>query len=107
MKRKGPVIAVAVLAIAILSTLFINVQAAPPDDTRVVVEKTHKTYIAPVCFEQAETTNNLAEATYAQAKELQYKAESSCTEEAMKPHSERLITVITQKLGLANSKWDW
>ncbi|WP_409346300.1 hypothetical protein [Paenibacillus sp. MBLB4367] len=107
MKRKWFTIIVAVLAIACLSAVFIKVQASPPSDTRVIVERTHQTYIAPMCFEKAETTNNLTEATYALAKELGYKPESSCTENALKPQTERLITVIAQKVNLAKSKWDW
>lgn len=107
MKTKLVLLIAVVFVIAIISAFFIKVQVEPPNDTRVIVEKTNKTLIAPICFENAATTNNLAEGTYEQGKALGYKPESSCTVNALKPQSERLITVIAEKLNLAKSKWDW
>lgn len=80
MNSKVVITIIIVLLLLIGSSFFVKINLFPPSDTRIILERTHWTYIAPPCFEQAQTTNNLAESTLRKAKELNYRAESSCTE---------------------------
>lgn len=107
-KNKRLAIGISIGMILILIGLFtVPVQVKPYDDTRILLEHTHKTYIAPPCFEQAKTTNNLVETTLKEAKETNYKPESQCTEQALQSRKKVLIEVIAEKLSLKENKWDW
>lgn len=97
----------AALAVIIAALLTIQVTAAPPDDTRMILEHTHRTYISPPCFEQAEKTNNLAETTLKKALEHDYRPESGCTEQSLQPVQVSVFAWLMEKLGIVKGKWDW
>ncbi|GIP38545.1 hypothetical protein J31TS4_18250 [Paenibacillus sp. J31TS4] len=86
---------------------LIPINSAPPAHTRIILEHTYKTYIAPPCFEQAQATNNLGEWNLAKARELNYKAESSCTEELLKPERKPVFKLVAEKIGLTSGQWNW
>lgn len=107
MREKKAAIVLAIFIVLIGVSLYVPINANPSANTRMIVEHTYKTYIAPPCFEQAQTTNNLAETTLDKALELNYKAESSCTENHLKPVKKPAIKIIAEKMGLISGKWDW
>ncbi len=107
MKKKTQIGILFVLFILIIGALYVPINANPPSDTRMILEHTYKTYIAPPCFGQAEATNNLGESNLGKALELDYKAESSCTEDHLKPVKKPVIQVLAEKIGLVSGNWDW
>ncbi|WP_213583477.1 hypothetical protein [Paenibacillus sp. J2TS4] len=96
----------AIVVVALCLTL-IKIEVSPPAKTRVILEHTYKTYIAPVCFEQAKVTNNLGDSTLGKALELKYQPESACTEEALSKDKMKLLDALLVKAGLKTSKWSW
>jgi hypothetical protein len=95
------------LIILIVGLFTIEVETSPATSTRIIVEHTYKTYITPSCYEQAQKTNNISEVDLAKAQELNYKPESSCTEDSLKPIKQPIAYAIAEKLGLKQSKWTW
>ncbi|MHA6252739.1 hypothetical protein [Oceanobacillus sp. CAU 1775] len=79
----------------------------PPDNTRIILEHTYETYIAPPCFEGANTTNNLEETTLQKAKQLNYEIQSPCSKKKLEEVSEPLLQHWLRKIGLLKSEWDW
>ncbi|SDS22337.1 hypothetical protein SAMN05444162_0997 [Paenibacillaceae bacterium GAS479] len=79
----------------------------PPGDTRMVADRTNKTYIAPPCFDEANPTNNLAEVDWTWVKQSGYKPESSCTSEKLMTAKVTLGEKFTQLLGLSKGRWAW
>ena len=102
------VISIGVLTILLIVGLFtIQVNTYPPSSTRIILEHTYETYITPVCYEQAEKTNNLAESTLEQATALHYKPESACTSKSLEPLKQPIANFFAEKLGIRPSKWTW
>ncbi|TAA72030.1 hypothetical protein [Planococcus salinarum] len=95
-------------ATAFLIFLFVPRENVPPPNTRVVLEHTYRTYIAPSCFQEADATNFLEESTLAQAKELEYPPHSDCTAEAFKSNNESRFTSILKEFGVIEKESeDW
>lgn len=95
-------------ATALLIFLFVPRDNVPPPNTRVVLEHTYRTYIAPSCFQEADATNFLEESTLEQAKELEYPPHSDCTEEAFKGNNESRFTSILKEFGVIEKESeDW
>jgi len=86
-------------------SFFVEINSVPPNDTRIILEHTNKTYIAPPCFEQAKTTNNLGDSNLGRARALNYQAESSCTEKYFEPERKPIIEVLAEKIGFKSGKW--
>lgn len=95
------------LLVVVTGLFAIKVETSPPASTRIILEHTHQTYITPPCYEQAQKTNNLSEADLQKAKDLNYKPESSCTEESLKPIKQPIAYDLAEKLGLKPSGWEW
>lgn len=106
LRSKSMLVMVAVVVVILCLTL-IKVNVSPPGKTRIILEHTYKTYIAPSCFEQAKVTNNLADSTLSKAQELKYEPESACTEQALGKEKMSLLDTILVKAGLKSSKWSW
>jgi hypothetical protein len=99
---------IAILLVSAINSLFvIHVENTPPGDTRIILENHYQTYIAPPCFEQAEVTNDLTEATLERAVAEGYEPESDCTTEALQPERQSLIETMREKLGTKEGRWDW
>lgn len=106
--RKRMLFGAGILVAATIVCLFtVQMRVVPPGETRLILEYTYETFISPPCFEQAEVTNNLFEATLAKARKLNFKADSVCTEQSLEGVDKRLFDVMLEKLGLQKNSWDW
>lgn len=90
----------------LLIGLFIPRETHPSGDTRIILEHTYKTYVAPVCFEESDPTNFLEESTLQKAESLNYDPHSPCTENALESEDDRLIPSLLKQIGIMNKKWD-
>ncbi|NRR05724.1 hypothetical protein HP570_26290 [Brevibacillus sp. RS1.1] len=104
--KRGLLIGIGAVVV-VAGVLSIPVEAEPPPDTRVILEHTNKRYISPPCYEQANKTNNLAEADIRKAQELNYQPESSCTANSLAPIKQPIASVLAVNLGIKQSHWDW
>ncbi|MFD1032695.1 hypothetical protein [Metaplanococcus flavidus] len=97
-----------VAVIAFLIFLFVPRENVPPPNTRVVLEHTFRTYIAPSCFQEADATNFLEESTLQQAEELDYPPHSDCTIDAFEGNTESRFTSILKEFGVIEKETeDW
>ncbi|MFC8688937.1 hypothetical protein [Brevibacillus porteri] len=106
MMKRGLLIGIGAVVV-VAGVLSIPVEAGPSADTRIILEHTNKTYISPPCYEQANKTNNLAEADIQKAQELNYQPESSCTANSLAPIKQPIASVLAVNLGIKQSPWDW
>lgn len=95
-----------VISLLILVSYFIPKETTPSPDTRVIIEHTKGTYIAPRCFEDSEPTNYLGDGTIAEAIELNYEIDSACTEKALEGVKDSLFISILKDIGVLSKKWD-
>ena len=109
MKKKNIWMLLGILAAAaFLIFMFVPRENVPPPNTRVVLEHTYRTYIAPSCFQGADATNYLEESTIEKARELEYPPHSDCTAEAFKGNHESRFTSILKEFGLIEKdSEDW
>ena len=109
MKKKNIWMLIGVLAVAaFLIFLFVPRENVPPPSTRVVLEHTYRTYIAPSCFQGADATNFLEESTLQHAEELEYPPHSDCTAEAFTGNHESRFTSILKEFGVFEKESeDW
>lgn len=98
-------IALLIIAAVIIS-IFIPRETFPSPDTRIVLDHTYKTYIAPGCFEVSEASNFLEESTLQKAQSLEYKPHPSCTEDALQAEKDTLFKSILKEVGILKKKWD-
>lgn len=95
-------------AVSFLLFLFVPRENVPPPNTRVVLEHTHRTYIAPSCFQEADATNYLEESTLQKAKDLNYPPHTECTAEAFEGNVESRFTSILKEFGVIEKESeDW
>ncbi|MGY3717523.1 hypothetical protein ACWE42_18595 [Sutcliffiella cohnii] len=104
--KKGIILTSILLLVAIIFICAIPFTVTPPEDTRVILEHNHETYIAPSCFQQAEITNYIEDSNLKKAKELGYVEESSCTETALEPVKKPIVWNVLVKLNLIESPWN-
>lgn len=104
-KRTGLKITL-IISLLILASYFIPRETTPSSDTRVILEHTKGTYIAPHCFEESDPTNYLGDGTLGEAIELKYKIDSPCTEVALKGEKDSLFISILKDIGVLSKKWD-
>lgn len=103
--KRSYLIGITLVLVVLLAMMYIPITSHPPKSTRLIVEYTHETYIAPACFEQAEKTNNISEVTLGWLEGKKYVPESECTTDFLKPHKQSLMKIIGQKLGIVVSPW--
>lgn len=104
--KKILLVVLIIFSLFLISSFFFTKTVKPSEDTRVILEHTYKTYIAPVCFETADATNFLEESTLENAQEIGYAAHSDCTEEALEAEEHSFFVSILQEIGILNKKWD-
>ncbi len=107
-KKKNKLLGILIIFMGMffISSFFIPKETKPSPSTRVILEHTYRTYIAPVCFQQSNATNWIEETTLKKAKEeFNYKPHSSCTENALKAEKDRFITSILKDVGVLENKW--
>jgi hypothetical protein len=98
----------AVIAAVLLVLVFMPRDNQPPPQTRVILEHSHRTYIAYSCFEESNATNFLEEATLQEARELNYPAESACTEKAFQENHDSFFISLMKELGIKEKESeDW
>jgi hypothetical protein len=93
--------------LTVLILLFIRVTVQPPGNTRVILDHSLQWVITPPCFNSAKVTNNLTESKLSRAEKLQYKPDSTCTEESLAGMKETLFQILLEKIGAKKGGWDW
>lgn len=105
----GKRLTVLILGMAIIFLtvgVLIPRETTPSDSTRVILEHHEQTYIAPICFEDANATNFLEESTLIRAIELNYDMHSNCTKEALASEQDPFIISLLKELGILRKPWD-
>lgn len=99
----------AVLGVAVvLALLLLPRNNTPSPNTRVVLEHTHRAYIAPSCFEVSDPTNFIEDGTLKKAEELGYPPFSECTEKAFEGNKDSFLVDFLKELGVLEKKSkDW
>ncbi len=106
LKRRLPILLIILVAMLIIVSFFIPRETKPSPDTRIILEHTYKTYIAPRCFEQSNATNFLQDSTLEEAQNLNYDPHDSCTEAELKSEKDPLFISLLKDIGILNKKWD-
>lgn len=107
-KKRIWIVALLLTASLLLLLFFIPRENTPAPESRVVLEHSFRTYIAPSCFEQADATNFLEESTLEQAQELNYPPHSSCTEKAFEGNQDSGFIRLLKELGIMEKEsQDW
>lgn len=94
------------IVVLILVSFFIPKETKPSPDTRIILEHTYKTYIAPRCFEQSNATNYLQDSTLGEALDLNYDPHDSCTEAELESEKDSLFISLLKDIGILSKKWD-
>src|SRR5699024_587747 len=94
------------LIAAVIASLIMPGEVTPPEDTRVILEYTEQTYIAPACFEQADASNNVGEEDLAAAEEQEYSPHDSCTENHFETEESSLLSALLKQLGVLSTEWN-
>jgi len=107
MSSKRGVFLVSVLIVGfIILGFFFPKETKPSESTRVILEHYDETYIAPVCFEESNPSNNIQDSTLGEAREMNYKAHSACTVDALKAEQDSIIVSMLKDWGIIDNKWD-
>lgn len=94
--KNGTIVLIGGAVVLLILGFVIPVSVGPAEDARVVIDHTKKVYSAPACFDQADLTNNLEETTLAQARQLSYLSESSCTDQELASERKPFLIAIFQ-----------
>ena len=95
-----------VIMVLVVIGFMIPKETKPSSDTRIILEHTYKTYIAPGCFEQSNPTNFLQDSTLGEAQNLNYDAHDSCTIDRLENEKDSLIISLLKDVGVLDKKWD-
>lgn len=105
MRKVMIAIIIIIVGLFILS-FIIQKETKPSKKTRIVLEHTYSTYVAPLCFNHADVTNYLGDGTLEEAFELDYEPHDQCTKDALKGEKEILFKSILKDIGIIPKKWD-
>ncbi|MDO6449430.1 hypothetical protein [Oceanobacillus profundus] len=94
------------IAALIIVSFLIPKKTNPSPDTRIILEHTYHTYIAPTCYQQSDPTNYIQDSTLGEAKNLNYKPHDSCTEKAFESEKDSLLISFLKDIGVLNKTWD-
>ena len=94
-----------IIILALAAGFIFEKETEPREDTRLILEHTYLSYIAPVCFEGADATNFLEDSDLAMAKQLDYKPHDKCTEDALEPSKDKVIISWLKSLGWIETEW--
>ncbi|WP_373895867.1 hypothetical protein ACUL41_11245 [Virgibacillus natechei] len=108
MKKKTWIVVLVLILIGVIliTGFIIPKETHPSADTRIILEHTKSTYIAPSCFEQSNPTNYLEDAQLQDAEDLNYEANGACTENAFESEQDSLIVSLLKDIGILDKKWD-
>ena len=98
-KRIGIILAL-VLAVILLALFFLPRENEPSPNSRVILEHTYRTYIAPSCFESADATNFIEESTLEEATAMNYLPHSDCTVDLFQPNNDSPFINLMKELGI-------
>ena len=104
--KKTIIILTSIIWVLLIASFIIERETEPSPDTRIYLEHTYKTYIAPNCLQESEPSNYILESTLQEAEDLGYPPHSECTENELKPEKNKLIVHILKELGIVEKKWD-
>ncbi|MFC3771727.1 hypothetical protein [Paenibacillus sp. GCM10012303] len=93
--------------ILLLFVFLVPLPFQPPGNTRMILDHTHKVYVAPPCFNGAVLTNYLTETTWNKVIEKGYRPESACTAEKMEPVARTMWNKVWELAGFIPSPWAW
>ncbi|TWT24799.1 hypothetical protein [Planomicrobium sp. CPCC 101110] len=97
-----------IIAAVLLVLFFMPRDNQPPPQSRVILEHSHRTYIAYSCFEESNATNFLEESTLQEARDLNYPAESACTEKVFQGNRDSFFVSLMKELGIMGKETkDW
>lgn len=107
MSKKSIIVVLLIfIGIMVVISLLISRETKPSPDTRIILEHTYKTYIAPRCFEQSNATNFLQDSTLDEAQYLNYEPHDHCTEIELESIEDSLFISILKDIGVLDKKWD-
>lgn len=108
MKKGWFIITVGIIIMLVLLSFLLKGTTHPSPDTRIILERHYKTYIAPPCFEQSdpEPTNFLDETSLEAAKAMNFAPHDACTEEMLQGEKEAWIISLLKNNGILSSKWN-
>lgn len=95
-----------IIAAIILLSILIKIDTPPSNDTRIILEHTYETYIAPPCFEQSDATNFLEESTLEHAEDIGYELHDVCTEDELKEERNSVLIHLLKQMGLLKKQQD-
>lgn len=104
--KKSFLMILIIVAVALILSIVIKKETKPSDKTRVILEHTYSTYVAPPCFNDVEVTNFLEDSTLGDAIEKQYEPHDECTADKLKPVKESLFVSLLRDIGFIQKKWD-
>ncbi|MGI2328664.1 hypothetical protein [Planococcus sp. YIM B11945] len=107
-KNKIGIWAALLIAAVLLVLFFMPRDNEPSPSTRVVMDHSVRTYIAPSCFQEADATNFLEDGTLQIARDLDYAPHSECTEKAFKGNRDSMFVNLLKELGIMEKESkDW
>lgn len=107
-KKKIGVLAAVLVAAALAALLLMPRENLPSPDSRVILEHTHRAYIAPSCFEVSDATNFIEDGTLKGAEEIGYPPINECTERAFEGNSDSFAVDFLKELGfIPKESKDW
>lgn len=104
--KRGLIIVGALVVVLLVLSFIIQKETKPSDNTRVIIEHTYSTYVAPPCFNDADVTNFLEDSTLGAAIDMDYDPHDNCTEEAYKNEKNSLFISLLKDIGFLQKKWD-
>lgn len=104
--NKKTIIILSLVLLILVFGFIIPKETKPSANTRIILEHQYQTYVAPRCFEQADVTNYLEDATLGKAKDLHYNAHDLCTENELKADKDPFFISLLKDIGLLKKKWD-
>lgn len=107
-KKKLWALAAGLGAAALIALLLMPRENNPSPNSRVVLEHTHRAYIAPSCFEVSNPTNFIEDGTLERAEEIGYPPINDCTEKAFKGNNDSFMVDFLKELGfIEKESKDW
>lgn len=107
-REKLWVLAAVLGAAALIALLLMPRENVPSPDSRVILEHTHRAYIAPSCFEVSDATNFIEDGTLKGAEEIGYPPINECTEKAFEGNNDSFAVDFLKELGfIQKESIDW
>src|SRR5699024_6870058 len=103
-KKKGLLI-VGILLIGLIGVGFtFEKETKPNADTRLILEHTYKTYIAPPCFEDTYATYCSEDSDIEMTEQLEYEVNDTCTEIERAPIKDKITVSFLHDLAISKTE---